>query len=218
MVDTVLYFEGDENYHFRILRAIKNRFGPVNEIGVFEMTNDGLNEVTNPSALFLSSRTKDISGSSIFASLQGSRPLLVEIQALISPTSIPMARRVVVGWDANRLAMLLAVLAVRYNLNLSTCDVYLSIVGGFKITEPAADLAVAAAIISAAQNQIISQDTVFFGEVGLSGEVRKASGITSRINEALKLGFNSIICNHAKNEEKKNILTVEHVAHLKNFL
>ena len=218
MVDTVLYFEGDENYHFRILRAMKNRFGPVNEIGVFEMTNDGLKEVTNPSALFLSSRTKDISGSSIFASLQGSRPLLVEIQALISPTSIPMPRRVVVGWDVNRLAMLLAVLAVRYNLNLSTSDVYLSIVGGFKITEPAADLAVAAAIISAAQKQVISQDTVFFGEIGLSGEVRKASGITSRINEALKLGFNSIICNYTKNDDKKNILTVEHVAHLKNFL
>jgi DNA repair protein RadA/Sms len=216
MVDTVLYFEGDENYHFRILRAMKNRFGPVNEIGVFEMTNDGLVEVTNPSALFLSSRTKDISGSSIFAAIQGSRPLLVEIQALISPTTIPMPRRVVVGWDANRLAMLLAVLSVRYSLNLSMFDVYLSIVGGFKITEPAADLAVAAAIISAAKNHIISQDVVFFGEIGLSGEVRKVSSITSRINEAMKLGFNSVICNHE--DAKQNVIKVDHIAHLKNFL
>ncbi len=216
MVDTVLYFEGDENYHFRILRSIKNRFGAVNEIGVFEMTNLGLAEVSNPSELFLTNRSKEISGSSIFAAIQGSRPLLVEIQALISPTTIPMPRRVVVGWDQNRLAMLLAVLSVRYHLNLSSCDVYLSIVGGFKINEPAADLAVAAALISAAKNQVISQDTVFFGEVGLSGEVRKVSMPTGRISEAKKLGFNSIICNY-ESETSSNLIRVEHVAHLKNI-
>ena len=192
MVDTVLYFEGDASYHFRILRAMKNRFGSVNEIGVFEMTGNGLREVSNPSELFLMDRENNVSGISVFAGIEGSRPILVEIQALIAPSNMAIPRRSVVGWDPNRLAMILAVLSVRYGLNLGSSEVYLSVAGGLKITEPAADLAVAAALISAATNNPLPQGSVFFGEIGLSGEVRKVTQVDSRINEATKLGFSNI--------------------------
>lgn len=218
MVDTVLYFEGDQNYHFRILRSIKNRFGGVNEIGVFEMTSKGLEEVSNPSGLFLMEREVNVSGTSVFAGIEGSRPILVEVQALIAPSNIPTPRRSVVGWDPNRLSMILAVLAVRYGLNLSSYEVYLSIAGGLKITEPGADLAVAAAIISAALNKPLPETSIFFGEIGLSGEVRKVSQADMRIKEAMKLGFNKAICAPYSNITGDNITTISHITQLKSII
>lgn len=215
MVDTVLYFEGDPSYHFRILRSIKNRFGGVNEIGVFEMTGTGLQEVSNPSQLFLMERESNVSGTSVFAGIEGSRPILVEVQALIAPSNMPTPRRSVVGWDANRLSMILAVLSVRYGLNLSSYEVYLTIAGGIKITEPAIDLAVAAAIISASLNKPLPESSIFFGEIGLSGEVRKVSQADMRIKEALKLGFNRVICAPHSNISGSNITTISHIKQLK---
>ncbi len=212
MVDTVLYFEGDHNNHFRILRAIKNRFGAVNEIGVFEMTSKGLAEITNPSELFLMERENNVSGSAVFAGIEGSRPLLIEIQALIAPSNMATPRRSVVGWDANRLSMIIAVLAVRFGLNLASHEVYLSVAGGLRITEPAADLAVAAALISAASNNPLPQGSIFFGEVGLSGEVRKVSQTEARIKEATKLGFQKMYCC-----SKENFSGLEPVVHLKQL-
>ena len=218
MVDTVLYFEGDASYHFRILRAMKNRFGSVNEIGIFEMTSGGLREVKNPSELFLMDRENNVSGISVFAGIEGSRPILVEIQALIAPSNMPMPRRSVVGWDPNRLSMILAVLSVRYGLNLATYEVYLSVAGGLKITVPAADLAVAAAIVSAANNQPLPQGSVFFGEIGLSGEVRKVNQVDSRIREATKLGFSNIFCaTHPHQDGTMKTTPIAHVKQLKMF-
>ncbi len=218
MVDTVLYFEGDPSYHFRILRSIKNRFGGVNEIGVFEMTSTGLEEVANPSQLFLMERESNVSGTSVFAGIEGSRPILVEVQALIAPSNMPTPRRSVVGWDSNRLSMILAVLSVRYGLNLSSYEVYLSIAGGIKITEPAIDLAVAAAIISASLNKPPPEASIFFGEIGLSGEVRKSSQADMRIKEAVKLGFNRVICAPHSNISGPNITTISHIKQLKGLI
>lgn len=218
MVDTVLYFEGDPSYHFRILRSIKNRFGGVNEIGVFEMTSTGLEEVANPSQLFLMERESNVSGTSVFAGIEGSRPILVEVQALIAPSNMPTPRRSVVGWDSNRLSMILAVLSVRYGLNLSSYEVYLSIAGGIKITEPAIDLAVAAAIISASLNKPLPEASIFFGEIGLSGEVRKSSQADMRIKEAMKLGFNRVICAPHSNISGPNITTISHIKQLKGLI
>ena len=192
MVDATLYFEGDRGHQFRILRAVKNRFGATDEIGVFEMTDQGLVEVANPSALFLAERRGNISGSAVFAGMEGTRPVLVEIQALLSPsTSGGSPRRQVVGWDSGRLAMLMAVLESRCRVSLGQNDVYLNIAGGLRITEPAADLAVAAALVSAATDRPTNPDTVFFGEVGLSGEVRQVAHTDNRLREAAKLGFAS---------------------------
>lgn len=216
MVDTVLYFEGDHNNHFRILRSIKNRFGGVNEIGVFEMTAKGLLEIPNPSELFLMERENNVSGSAVFAGIEGSRPLLIEIQALISPTNMVTPRRSVVGWDNNRLSMIIAVLGVRFGLNLSSHEVYLSVAGGLRITEPAADLAVAAALISAASNTPLPKGSVFFGEVGLSGEVRKVSQTEARIKEATKLGFKEMYC--CTKENLPGVNSVLHLNQLKNLL
>jgi len=189
MVDTVLYFEGERGHQFRILRAVKNRFGPTDEIGVFEMTDGGLIEVANPSALFLAERRGHVSGSAVFAGLEGTRPLLVEIQALVSPSPLATPRRAVVGWDGARLAMVLAVLEARCGLALAGRDVYLNVAGGLRISEPAADLAVAAALVSAAADDPVEEDTVIFGEIGLSGEVRAVSQSAARLKEAAKLGF-----------------------------
>jgi DNA repair protein RadA/Sms len=189
MVDTVLYFEGDRGHQFRILRTVKNRFGPTDEIGVFEMMEQGLSEVKNPSALFLSQRQQDVTGSAVFAGLEGTRPLLVEVQALVAPAPYGAPRRSVVGWDQNRLSMILAVLEARCGLIFSGSEVYLNMAGGIKITEPAADLAVAAALISALQGTPVPPETVFFGEVGLSGEIRPVAQPDVRIKEAGKLGF-----------------------------
>ncbi len=212
MVDTVLYFEGDHNNHFRILRSIKNRFGGVNEIGVFEMTAKGLVEISNPSELFLMERENNVSGSAVFAGIEGSRPLLIEVQALIAPTNMATPRRSVVGWDNNRLSMMIAVLGVRFGLNLASHEVYLTVAGGLRITEPAADLAVAAALISAASNTPLPQGSIFFGEVGLSGEVRKVSQTEARIKEATKLGFEQVYCCF-----EKEIPEIKLVKHLKQF-
>ncbi|RIK94097.1 MAG: DNA repair protein RadA [Proteobacteria bacterium] len=189
MVDTVLYFEGERGHQFRILRAVKNRFGGTDEIGVFEMTDRGLEEVPNPSALFLGSRRADVSGAAVFAGMEGSRPVLVEIQALVAPTALGTPRRAVVGWDAGRLAMILAVLDARCGLGLGGHDVYLNVAGGLRVSEPAADLAVAAALLSSLKGAPLPGDAVVFGEVSLSGDVRPVSHAAQRLREAEKLGF-----------------------------
>lgn len=206
MVDTVLYFEGDRGHHFRILRAVKNRYGATDEIGVFEMQDNGLVEVENPSALFLAERQGCVSGSCVFAGIEGSRPLLVEIQALVGNSGYAGAKRAVVGWDSNRLAMVLAVLEARCGMNFSTHDVYLNIAGGLKISEPAADLAVAMAVISSMTNKPLPADMVVFGEIGLSGEIRAVSQPNLRLKEAQKLGFTNAIIPNSFNKDKKTKL------------
>ncbi len=203
MVDTVLYFEGEKDLHFRILRSIKNRFGAANEIGVFEMNEIGLSEVSNPSELFLTSYDRETSGSIVFAGVEGTRPILVEIQALVSPSFIPTPRRAVVGWDTNRLAMIIAVLNSRFGLNLFDKEVYLNIVGGLKIEETAADMAVACALISAARDIALPSSTIAIGEIGLSGEVRMVGNLEGRLKEAAKLGFKNCLIPKA-NEKNKN--------------
>jgi DNA repair protein RadA/Sms len=205
MVDTVLYFEGERGHHFRILRAVKNRFGATDEIGVFEMSDHGLVEVPNPSALFLAGRslagsegaedgpeTVDIgpvSGTAVFAGIEGTRPVLVEVQALIAPAVLGTPRRAVVGWDGTRLAMITAVLDARCGLSLGVNDIYLNVAGGLRIVEPAADLAVAAALVSAVTETPVPVDTVVFGEIALSGDVRPVGHTEARLKEAGKLGF-----------------------------
>jgi DNA repair protein RadA/Sms len=189
MVDTVLYFEGERGHQFRILRAVKNRFGPTDEIGVFEMTDAGLSEVPNPSALFLAERQGEVSGAAVFAGMEGTRPLLVEIQALVAPSSLGTPRRAVVGWDGSRLAMVLAVLEARCGIEIGVRDIYLNVAGGLRIAEPAADLAVAAALVSALTLEPVPAETVIFGEIGLSGEVRPVGQAEARLKEAGKLGF-----------------------------
>ena len=203
MVDTVLYFEGERGHHFRILRAVKNRYGATDEIGVFEMQDQGLVEIENPSALFLAERQGNVSGSCVFAGIEGSRPVLVEIQALVSPTSYASPKRAVVGWDGNRMAMVLAVLEARCGMNFSSQDIYLNIAGGLRISEPAADLAVAMAVISSMTNKPLPADMVIFGEIGLSGEIRAVSQPSMRLKEASKLGFASAITPPTHSKEKK---------------
>ncbi len=193
MVDTVLYFEGERSHQFRILRAVKNRFGPAHEIGVFEMTGDGLAEVPNPSAMFLGERDMPVPGSVVFAGIEGTRPVLVEIQALVAPTPNPQPRRAVVGWDSGRLAMILAVLESRCGVPFAGLDVYLNVAGGMKITEPAADLAVATALLSAREDVALDQNTVVFGEIGLSGALRPVAQTENRLKESRKLGFTAAI-------------------------
>lgn len=189
MVDAVLYFEGERSHHFRILRAVKNRFGPTDEIGVFEMMDSGLAEVANPSLLFLGERGRRQSGTAVFAGVEGTRPLLVEIQALVASSGYGTPRRAVVGWDSARLSMLLAVLDARCGLSFSSHDVYLNVAGGMRISEPAADLAAAGALASALFNVALPADTVLFGEVALSGAARAVSQNETRLKEAAKLGF-----------------------------
>ena len=222
MVDTVLYFEGERGHHFRILRAVKNRYGATDEIGVFEMQDKGLVEVANPSALFLAERQGNISGSCVFAGVEGSRPVLVEIQALVSPTGYSSPKRAVVGWDSNRLAMVLAVLEARCGINLNSQDVYLNIAGGLRISEPAADLAVALAVISSLNNKPLPADMVIFGEIGLSGEIRAVSQPSLRLKEAKKLGFSSAIMPQSRTNDKKfnidlNIHEFGNVQRLRNL-
>ena len=189
MVDTVLYFEGERGHQFRILRAVKNRFGPADEIGVFEMTGSGLSEVANPSALFLSDRENPAAGSVVFAGIEGTRPVLCEFQALVSPAPAGQARRSVVGWDGSRLAMILAVLESRCGIPFQGLDVYLNVAGGLRISEPAADLAVAAALLSAREDVALPDGTVVFGEISLSGGLRPVGQTETRLKEAQKLGF-----------------------------
>src|SRR6201996_35990 len=189
LVDAVLYFEGERGHHFRVLRAVKNRFGATDEIGVFEMTGKGLAEVANPSALFLGDRANAAPGNAVFAGLEGTRPLLVEIQALVASPAYGTPRRAVVGWDSARLAMVLAVLDARGGLSMSGHDVYLNVAGGLKVGEPAADLATAAALISSFTGRALPHDCAFFGEISLSGSVRPAPQAEARLKEAAKLGF-----------------------------
>lgn len=193
LVDAVIYFEGERGMPFRILRAVKNRFGPTDEIGVFEMVEQGLVETPNPSALFLGENGERASGAAVFAGVEGSRPVLVEIQALAAPSAYGTPRRAVVGWDSARLAMILAVLETRCGLSFAGRDVYLSVAGGLRITEPAADLAVAAALISSLSDNPLPKGCVAFGEVALSGEVRAAGRSDLRLKEAAKLGFTSAL-------------------------
>jgi DNA repair protein RadA/Sms len=204
LVDTVLYFEGDRSHQFRILRAVKNRFGPTDEIGVFEMAGAGLMPVENPSALFLAQRQHNVPGSAVLAGLEGSRPVLVEVQALVAPSpNGGSPRRAVIGWDSGRLAMVLAVLEARCGVRLSDSDIFLNIAGGIRISEPAADLAVAAALVSAANGEAISDGTVFFGEVGLGGEVRQVPQPDIRMKEAARLGFDRAVLPKRKQDKDK---------------
>ena len=206
MVDTVVYFEGDRGDQFRILRAIKNRFGPAHEMGVFEMQGAGLMEVQNPSALFLEGREADVPGAAVFAGIEGTRPVLVEIQALAAPSSLATPRRAVVGWDANRLSMVLAVLEARCGLSFAGRDVFLNVAGGLRINEPAADLAVAAALISSLSGKPIARDTIVYGELSLSGAVRPVAQNNVRLKEAEKLGFKSAYApKPGKGDVSKNV-------------
>lgn len=221
IVDTVLYFEGDRFSTYRILRAVKNRFGSTNEIGVFEMGACGLKEVKNPSEIFLSERPKDVSGSVVSSILEGTRPLLVEIQALVSKSSFGYARRRAQGFDFNRLSLLVAVLEKRIGLHLEMEDVFINVAGGIKVEDPAADLAAVVAIASGHREQTVLADTVVLGEVGLAGEIRSISQVNLRINEAEKLGFKRCVLpkNNYKNfDHKKNNIELIAVSTLKEAL
>lgn len=193
MVDTVLYFEGDPGHTFRILRAVKNRFGSTNEIGVFEMKEEGLCEVANPSQLFLSERPLGVSGSTVVTTIEGSRPLLVELQALVTPSSLGVPRRTTLGVDHNRLSLLVAVLDKKVGLHLSASDIFLNAAGGARLSEPAADLGMVIALASSHLDKVVDPQTVIIGEVGLAGEVRATTRPEERIREAAKLGFTRAI-------------------------
>jgi DNA repair protein RadA/Sms len=220
MVDAVLSFEGEGSHQFRILRAIKNRFGPTDEIGVFEMTGAGLAEIANPSEVFLSERDLGSPGTAVFAGIEGSRPLLVEIQALVAPTSLGTPRRAVVGWDQNRLSMVLAVLEAHSGVKLSGYDVYLNVAGGLRIQEPAADLAAAAALVSSLAQAPLPADAVYFGEISLSGAVRPVVQSAARLKEAQKLGFLRAIIPAAARPETgfDGVMALEPVAALADLV
>jgi DNA repair protein RadA/Sms len=219
MVDAVLSFEGEGSHKFRILRAVKNRFGPTDEIGVFEMTGSGLREVANPSGLFLSERDLGSPGTAVFAGIEGTRPLLVEIQALVAPTSLGTPRRAVVGWDPSRLSMVLAVLEAHCGVRFGGHDVYLNVAGGLRIQEPAADLAAAAALVSSLANAPLPADAVYFGEVSLSGAIRPVAQAPARLKEAAKLGFTrAIIPDAARAEAGEPNLRITDVAILANLV
>jgi DNA repair protein RadA/Sms len=219
MVDAVLSFEGEGPHHFRILRAIKNRFGPTDEIGVFEMTGGGLAEVANPSELFLSERDLGTPGTAVFAGIEGTRPLLVEMQALVAPTTLGTPRRAVVGWDQNRLSMILAVLEAHCGVRLSGHDVYLNVAGGLRIQEPAADLAAAASLVSSLTNAPLPSDAVYFGEVSLSGAIRPVGQTSLRLKEAQKLGFaRAVLPDAARGEARDSGLKLAPVSALTNLV
>ena len=218
MVDSVLSFEGDRGQPFRILRAVKNRFGATDEIGVFEMAQAGLKEVANPSELFLGDRDAKAPGAAVFAGVEGTRPLLVEIQALVAPSALGTPRRAVVGWDSNRLSMVLAVLEARCGVSLAQHDVYLNVAGGMKITEPAADLAAAAALLSSLSGSVLPPDHVYFGEISLSGAVRTAGHMGARLKEAQKLGFKrAVIPAAGEIETGVHRIELDRLGHLKEL-
>ncbi len=221
MVDTVLYCEGERGHQFRILRAVKNRFGPADEIGVFEMTGAGMKEVSNPSALFLGDRDERAPGSVVFAGIEGTRPVLVEFQALVAQSSLGTSRRAVVGWDSGRLAMVLAVLEARCGLQLGAFDVYLNVAGGLRISEPAADLAVAAALISSYTNNPVPARTVVFGEISLSGAIRPVAQSGARLREARKLGFDTVFTpprGEDKDKADADAVRIEEFDELRNLV
>lgn len=193
IVDTVLYFEGERNYSYRILRSVKNRFGSTNEIGVFEMTQDGLKEVENPSLLMLSGRPKNTSGTCVACTMEGSRPILAEVQGLVTGTGFGTPRRMSTGFDINRMNMIIAVLEKRAGYYFNGMDTYLNIVGGLKLDEPAADLSVAMALVSSLKDIVVNDNTLAFGEIGLAGEIRAVNNCEQRINEAVRLGFTKCV-------------------------
>ncbi len=218
MVDAVLSFEGEGSHQFRVLRAAKNRFGPTDEIGVFEMTGLGLREVTNPSELFLSERDLGSPGTAVFAGIEGTRPLLVEIQALVAPSTLGTPRRSVVGWDSSRLSMVLAVLEAHCGVRLGGHDVYLNVAGGLRISEPAADLAVAAALVSSMVNAPLPADGVYFGEISLSGAVRPVAQSATRLKEAAKLGFARAVVPEAARAEGGDGLQISYAGNLTSLV
>jgi len=223
LVDSVLYFEGESHSNFRILRAVKNRFGSTNEIGIFEMTAGGLKEVENPSVMFLTQRQEHTSGSAVVATMEGSRPILVEIQALVSPTNFGLPRRRTTGIDFNRAALLIAVLEKRAQCPLQTQDVFLNVAGGVKVVEPAADLAAIAAIFSSFREKPLQSTDVIFGEVGLGGEIRAVTQADLRIREVEKLGFKRVIMPASNlktlgGRSKKSILEIIGVSTVKQTL
>src|SRR5690625_5160611 len=205
MVDVVLYFEGERHHTYRIIRSVKNRFGSTNELGIFEMKEKGLQEVLNPSELFLEERSSGASGSTVVASMEGTRPVLVEVQALISPSNFGNPRRMATGVDANRVSLLMAVLEKRVGFLLQNQDAYVKIAGGVKLDEPAIDLAIAISIASSFRDQATRSEDIFIGEVGLTGEIRRVSRLEQRIQEAEKLGFKRIICPKQQLERKGTI-------------
>ncbi|MBR5799274.1 MAG: DNA repair protein RadA [Lachnospiraceae bacterium] len=209
MVDTVLYFEGDRNASYRILRGVKNRFGSTNEIGVFEMAQEGLREVPNPSEFMLSGKPLDASGSVVVCSMEGTRPILIEIQALVCQSNFGIPRRQCIGTDFNRVNLLMAVLEKRVGLQMANCDAYVNIAGGLKIQEPATDLGIVMAIVSSFKNRPIDNGVIAFGEVGLSGEVRAVSMVQSRVQEAKKLGFSTCIIPYVCLESVKEIKGIQ---------
>jgi DNA repair protein RadA/Sms len=218
MVDTVLYFEGDRGHTYRILRAVKNRFGATDEIGVFEMVSDGLREIANPSELFLGDRQASSPGAAVFAGIEGTRPLLVEIQALVAPSSLGTPRRAVVGWDSSRLSMLLAVLEARTGMSFAGQDVYLNVAGGLRINEPAADLAAAAALVSSLSGVAIPRHRVHFGEVSLSGAISGVPLMSTRLKEAQKLGFRQAVLPAQGELETAGLkLKASRIAHLREL-
>jgi DNA repair protein RadA/Sms len=218
MVDTVLYFEGDRGHTYRILRAVKNRFGATDEIGVFEMASEGLREVPNPSELFLGDREASSPGAAVFAGIEGTRPLLVEFQALVAPSTLGTPRRAAVGWDGNRLSMLLAVLEARCRVSFAQHDVYLNVAGGLRITEPAADLAAAAALLSSLSGVALPPRHIYFGEISLSGAIRAAAHTVTRLKEGYKLGFERAVLPAAGDVDGGAAgLRLERVAHLKHL-
>lgn len=218
MVDAVLYFEGDSSHTFRILRGVKNRYGATDEIGVFAMTERGLEQVANPSALFLDQRDKDAAGSAVFAGMEGTRPLLIEIQALVAPSPLGTPRRAVVGWDSSRLSMVLAVLETRCGVRIGANDIYLNVAGGLKINEPAADLAVAAALISSLTGSPLPADAVYFGEISLAGGVRPVVHGSLRLREAQKLGFGSVVTGKLGNADRNSALDVTEYGQLADMV
>lgn len=209
IVDTVLYFEGDRGHSYRIIRTVKNRFGSTNEIGVFEMTDRGLSEVENPSELFLSERPLNVSGSTVVASIEGTRPLMVEVQALVSPTTFGMPRRTSIGVDFNRVNLLAAVLEKRAGLHLGGMDVYINVVGGLRIVEPAIDLGIIATIASSVRESPIDPKLLMFGEVGLSGEIRAVAYAEQRIKEAAKIGFKKVLISQTNYQRLKESFGLE---------
>ena len=218
MVDCVLYFEGERGHQFRILRAVKNRFGPSDEIGVFEMTGAGLAEVSNPSALFLSERGKANPGSAVFAGIEGTRPVLTEIQALVTPSTLGTPRRTVVGLDAGRLSTILAVLEARCGIPFAGLDVFLNVAGGMRVSEPAADLAVAAALLSAREDVALPPDMVVFGEISLSGALRPVSQTENRLKEAQKLGFSQAVAPERTKAETSDGMRLRKMPDLVTFV
>ena len=218
MVDTVIYFEGERGHQFRILRSVKNRFGPADEIGVFEMTGAGLAEVANPSALFLSERGQPVPGSAVFAGIEGTRPVLTEVQALVAPSTLASPRRTVVGLDSGRVSTILAVLEARCGIPFAGLDVFLNVAGGMRVNEPAADLAIAGALLSAREDSALPPEAVLFGEISLSGALRPVAQAENRLKEAQKLGFSQAILPDSQKVEGAGGMGVNRIADLTGFV